>query len=169
MLSGGDIRLYDDRSASLVVNDEFYSSNIDGDEFTVYFDGADYDTNTIFISNVKFTGSSLTATVTSTYTTDVNLEVDLSATYDYYVRGTDQTQTEYELNVYDFQYFTLSKGKSSWQITLNFRYSEGGGIGNDATSIDNIRWDFGGNNGSGNGTVMGQYRYYFSNEQGKLK
>lgn len=168
--SGGVVRIYDDRSASIIIDDNFYNYNKDGSEYTVRFDDTGTPVNAISISNVKFTGSGLTATVTSTYITDVNLEMDLSATYDYEVYGTDQTQSEYKPNVYDSQYITLTKGKSSWQINLSFQYSEGGGSGSDARTINNIRWEFGGNNGKdGNGTVIGNYKYYFNCQTGQLK
>lgn len=142
----------------------------DGTLFVASFREMSYPTNTLSVSNVRYSTSTVSATVTSTYTTDVDLNVDLDVVYDYSSLANPNSQWDIKKNVTDSKEFKLAKGKKTWEISLKMRYDTGSGSGAYDAQIDNIRWSFSGNNGAGgNGTVMGDYRYYFDNTNGTVK
>ena len=165
---------YDDRFNYILIDNDFIKdeNNFDGCHFVASFSGTPtYTKNSISISNVSYASGALSATVISTYVTDVDLEIDFSAIYDYSeLISIDPDRWDTKTNISESKIFNLTKGQKTWNILLNFRYGPGSGTGVYDSVIDNIRWEFSGNNGTdGNGVVLGNYLYYYINQSGKLR
>lgn len=150
-------------TAIIVVNDDFCNDPVvyNGCIFQASFTGTL--TNMIRISNVRYMGWGLQATVTSQYPLDENVYVDLDATYDYSYEtgGTGGIKKD----VYDTNRdILLSKGAQTWTISMDFRYDEATGAGTTAAKIENIRWEF-----AGRTVTTDKYKNQVQTENGRLK
>lgn len=150
-------------SKAIVVNDDFcnYPTIYNGCIIQASFTGTL--TNSIKISNVKYMGWGLQATVTSLYPLDANVYVDFEGTYDYAYEtgGTGGI----EKDVYDTNRdILLSKGAQTWTISVDFRYDQATGAGTTAAKIENIRWEF-----AGRTVTTSKYKNQVQSDNGRLK
>lgn len=160
----------DDRE-SFTITDNLYKEYEDGTMFYLVFQvaGSGTPVNNIMINSVRYTGPGFEFTVVSTYNTEVDIEADFSVTYDFAYLDTNNNWHTTK-NVTDTQnYYKLEKGKNKWIVFIPYSEYRGTGTGSLDTNTFNIKWEFSGNNGSGNvGIIMGNYRYYFASDSGKL-
>lgn len=155
----------------LIVDDYLYKKYEDGTTFYLVFQVTSLGTpvNNIMINSVRHIGPGFEFTVVSTYNTEVDIEADFSVTYDFAYLDTENNWHTVK-NVTDTQYYhRLEKGKNKWTVFIPYSEYRGTGTGALDTDTYNIKWEFSGNNGSGNvGIIMGGYRYYFVAASGKL-
>lgn len=155
----------------LIVDDYLYKKYEDGTTFYLVFQVTSLGTpvNNIMINSVRHTGPGFEFTVVSTYNTEVDIEADFSVTYDFAYLDTENNWHTVK-NVTDTQYYhRLEKGKNKWTVFIPYSEYRGTGTGALDTDTYNIKWEFSGNNGSGNvGIIMGGDRYYFVAASGKL-